>query len=1036
MQVSHKVIPPFGTSADLPRPNDRSNVLKLELKNEMQNFLLSQAEQNPRLRRLQQKQKEDSNLGSQNVFGNRISDNNHSKQQPNLHTSNNNSNRSLPQQQQYQYPEERPNFSSAPNFGKFPQEHQSYNHHTRSSYNNSPINRDRYHYDDSSRYPPPRHNYENSYLDQNYMGERRRSENDNYRNIYNGDGRPNDPYAPRPMENYYHGPPSPTHYVSPPRMNYPENNPGFLPPSSRDYRNDYNQVPNTTQDENHTSRNTNNCNVNDATNATGWGPSSNRSVLDQANKKQEYLRQLDEQVRQKQNQKQREMASQQKVEIMNMNQEIASPWGKVLIEKTGRRMYNQQQQQPPVPQPYKEMKNPTYQQYIESLTANHPPNINNQSPPRSNFLEQLQSMAAVKDDVSLNYPASFEAPFNLNSSSPVSNAFGQTLAIQQFPQQNNHSATSSHLNNPPSQQISYSRGQANFENLSSWQRDEVLQKQKQIAETQFILKQQIAEKEAEKARQEAQRKLEEEREQLKLLKDQELLKERYKRELEEAKKAEEEARIENEKAIQLKKEKERLMEEKYNQAQNETILDKQKKRRGGNKVLDIEVGNENHKMGEEFIFRSNSPPVPTLQKKNKEEVKNNEEIYRSNSPPIPTVKKKLEEEANVKRSKTPEENHFRSNSPPIPALRNKGEKKKEAENPVEEKRNREESVKINQKKKELKVEKPKEDQSAVLQQLLNIQKELLCESEKVQTELKKPISPKAFEKKKKIEDLNKKSFKFIQNDEINTKKKFDQEEKEEEFKVNYSSRKKQKEYSFFPELDGEELNENDNNKLFKVDKKSLNELLPKTDFPPNPSPIPQESTKSSVLERQRILLMQQEKELEELRSKGEDLFISEKNDANFKKNKNKKNLKEEVLLNDFVENFKFQVDEKFPYSINQLRKDVEEEALISESKLIFSRKNDEFNFDDVEFLSRPSTVGNKTKTNLLHSLRPRTFDSVLLNNSNTMNFVDSLKSEESEFKSRPGSRSSLFKEKNLKLESDSSLKDLGIGRGGIDLFPN
>jgi hypothetical protein len=86
-----------------------------------------------------------------------------------------------------------------------------------------------------------------------------------------------------------------------------------------------------------------------------------------------------------------------------------------------------------------------------------------------------------------------------------------------------------------SKEKSFIRGQFVSENMPAWEREEKLKKHNIQQDTQNVLLQQIKEKEMVKARMDAQRKQEEEREQNKLLRDQELLKERYEREAEEGK---------------------------------------------------------------------------------------------------------------------------------------------------------------------------------------------------------------------------------------------------------------------------------------------------------------------------------------------------------------------------------------------------------------------------------------------------------------------------------------------------------------------
>jgi hypothetical protein len=86
------------------------------------------------------------------------------------------------------------------------------------------------------------------------------------------------------------------------------------------------------------------------------------------------------------------------------------------------------------------------------------------------------------------------------------------------------------------------RGAMNMETLPDWQRDDMRNredaKKRNQKEIQDVLKQQIAQKEFERQKRISDQKAEDEKEQIKLNKEQQLLKEKYQREREEQQKKE------------------------------------------------------------------------------------------------------------------------------------------------------------------------------------------------------------------------------------------------------------------------------------------------------------------------------------------------------------------------------------------------------------------------------------------------------------------------------------------------------------------
>ncbi|KAJ3090777.1 hypothetical protein HK102_002736 [Quaeritorhiza haematococci] len=165
---------------------------------------------------------------------------------------------------------------------------------------------------------------------------------------------------------------------------------------------------------------------------------------------------------------------------------------------------------------------------------------------------------------------------------------------------------------------SFLRGQKPINGLNPWEKDEMSRKQRLQNETQDVLRRQIAEKEAEKARQAELRRLEEEREQDRLRKEQEELKLRYERELEESRKKEEETKKENERQVAERAMKQKVEQERREQAlleaQKSAEADRMTKRNGMGLTAQSPVP-EVTAMPPSQPFRSNSPPIPTLRKK-------------------------------------------------------------------------------------------------------------------------------------------------------------------------------------------------------------------------------------------------------------------------------------------------------------------------------------------------------------------------------------------------------------------------------------
>lgn len=161
------------------------------------------------------------------------------------------------------------------------------------------------------------------------------------------------------------------------------------------------------------------------------------------------------------------------------------------------------------------------------------------------------------------------------------------------------------------QPTNYLRGAINEAAMTDWQRDELRvredAKKRNQKEIQDVLKQQIALKEFEKQKQKEMQRLEDEKEAKRLEKEQAMLKERYAKEKEEAEKKAEQERKEKERAIAEKKARRQKEEE-------EIPVPRKAK-----KVIRLPSPDQSHDIKTSLPFRSNSPPLPAVLKRMKEE---------------------------------------------------------------------------------------------------------------------------------------------------------------------------------------------------------------------------------------------------------------------------------------------------------------------------------------------------------------------------------------------------------------------------------
>ncbi|KAJ3389742.1 hypothetical protein HDU84_008337 [Entophlyctis sp. JEL0112] len=231
---------------------------------------------------------------------------------------------------------------------------------------------------------------------------------------------------------------------------------------------------------------------------------------------------------------------------------------------------------------------------------------------------------------------------------------------------------------------SFLRGHVPLEQMPDWQRAEIAQKQKAQHEIQDALKKQVDERAAAKAKLLQQQKDDEVREQERIAKEQEMLRQKYARELEEQRRKEAEVQAENERKLAEKvakeKEAERLREESLREAE---------KRKTSQSVHNDAATKSNEAVNTSSNFRSNSPPIPTLRKS------------------LPDSSAGISEPT------------FQQ-QPVAPARADKEQPKY--------------ATKIQMQPRE-----PKYDNSSVLQQLLSIQRELEEEDKKIKRDLDAPL---------------------------------------------------------------------------------------------------------------------------------------------------------------------------------------------------------------------------------------------------------------------------------------------------------
>ncbi|KAJ3271726.1 hypothetical protein HDV01_006421 [Terramyces sp. JEL0728] len=186
-------------------------------------------------------------------------------------------------------------------------------------------------------------------------------------------------------------------------------------------------------------------------------------------------------------------------------------------------------------------------------------------------------------------------------------------------------------------QTKHIRGAMQVEDMPAWQKEEFLakeqMKQKNQRDIQNVLKMQIAEKEQQKQQQLEQQRIEDEKERLRIENELNTMKEQYKREQEEDRKKAELEKLENE----------RIQKEKLDKEKQAEMLLKKPLTKPKRVVRQYSPEPQDGYETSAPPFRSNSPPLPAVLKKMKEKLNSENNNYdsaqdmpqpKTNSPPI------------------------------------------------------------------------------------------------------------------------------------------------------------------------------------------------------------------------------------------------------------------------------------------------------------------------------------------------------------------------------------------------------------------
>ncbi|KAJ3039701.1 hypothetical protein HDV00_011933 [Rhizophlyctis rosea] len=321
--------------------------------------------------------------------------------------------------------------------------------------------------------------------------------------------------------------------------------------------------------------------------------------------KEQYMHELESQIREKKEKQARENAT-RRMEDEKKEQEMAqyNPFGRSGAGAPARNqdgtISGRRMQLPPQPHPHPRAP-PPGSMYPPSNTTQQGGEYATQDIfANGNFIEQVRGLAS-----------------SMSHHPTIDVAGGQSRG--------GAGGTATHMPTPqhPLPDQSFVRGRVNMDSMPPWQRDDLLRKQRLQQDQEDGLKRQMAEREAEKARQRERQRKEDEADQARLVREQVMLKERYAREIEEAKRKEEEARKENER-VQA----ERAAKLKAQEAARNEYLQKQREKE------DRERDAAGNKGGASpHTARHDHPTLPPAPAPVAE--------YRSNSPPIPTIAKKM-----------------------------------------------------------------------------------------------------------------------------------------------------------------------------------------------------------------------------------------------------------------------------------------------------------------------------------------------------------------------------------------------------------
>ncbi|KAJ3254717.1 hypothetical protein HK103_006869 [Boothiomyces macroporosus] len=344
------------------------------------------------------------------------------------------------------------------------------------------------------------------------------------------------------------------------------------------------------------------------------------------------------------------------------------------------------------------------------------PSISNRSP----SLNQYSALPPIGANVLINNEYSPSRMMeqrshnlSMNSSFPPSNlTFDKVLNNQ-----------GSNVSDPA--QTKYLRGAMQLEDMPAWQKEEFLAKEQMKQKNQRDIQMQIAEKERQKQIQLEKQKIEDEKERIRIENELNLMREQYKREQEEDRKKAEMERLENERIQKEKLEKERQAE----------MLLKEPLTKPKRVVRHPSPEPEHERDIPAPQFRSNSPPIPAVLKKMKEEG-----II---APDSNTTEQVKESTQNITNSPPIRSKHTESLKQQSAATREPAESEPSMSEIKTKSSLKETSATTNTKVHEPKVEEYSivDSNHEILEQLAAIQRELESENHKLRQDMEQDVKP-------------------------------------------------------------------------------------------------------------------------------------------------------------------------------------------------------------------------------------------------------------------------------------------------------